>query len=116
MRLWQKSRFRSVPDSPRTQSLGAPVQITKCGGKYHPEHGLTLINEGDIDRKLAIARQKVFGTVQRIDQPITFGIQMEVFALLRDDGYPAVCEVADNDLMRRLIRQCQWRSVLFERY
>ena len=83
----------------------------------HAKHRFALLNQGDIDRELAVALDKLFGAVQRIHQPVA----LPVLALLpllgvffrqdRDIGGQRQ-QAAHNDFMRSNIRRGNRRIIL----
>ncbi len=83
----------------------------------HAKDRLPVFNQGDIDGKLAVALDKLFGAVQRVHQPVALPVlaylpgRRVLFRQNRNIGRQRQ-QAADNHLVRRNIRGRDRRIVL----
>ncbi len=55
-------------------AVGGGIQYIQHRRVDHAHHRFAVLNQGDIHRELAVALDKLFGAIQRINQPVTLPV------------------------------------------
>ena len=83
--------------------------------KNSAHDGAAVFNQRNIDRKLAVALDELFGTVQRIHDPEAHPVLAlpvrHIKAFLAEDGNITILKHIHNNFVGFLIGNSQWRRV-----
>jgi len=93
-----------------------PVAHPLSGHRDDPQHRAASLDQGNVDRELAIARHELLGAIERVHQPETFGRTRALVghaAFLGHDGdvRRQGLQARHDALMRRQVGRGQWTCI-----